>query len=41
MGPYHVRYDEMGKAYYWMSEDIAGWWLGDDRPNDLLEKNSV
>jgi hypothetical protein len=26
MGPYHVRYDEMGKAFYWMAEDVAAWW---------------
>jgi hypothetical protein len=28
MGPYHVRYDEMGKAFYWMAEDVAAWWRG-------------
>jgi hypothetical protein len=28
MGPYHVRYDDMGKAFYWMAEDVAGWWAG-------------
>jgi len=28
MGPYHVRYDEMGKAFYWMAEDVATWWRG-------------
>ena len=27
-----IRYDEMGKAYYCMSEDIAAWWLGDTGP---------
>jgi len=29
MGPYHVRYDEMGKAFYWMAEDVAIWWRGE------------
>jgi hypothetical protein len=28
MGPYHVRYDDMGKAFYWMAEDVATWWRG-------------
>lgn len=38
MGPYHVRYDDMGKAFYWMAEDVATWWRGVTEPSQREDR---
>jgi hypothetical protein len=40
MGPYHVRYDDMGKAFYWMAEDVASWWRGVTDPGQAHRRRT-